>query len=44
MSLDNIKKLLDEVAQNELSDLHLVTGMPPYIRVASGEMLPLPNF
>jgi twitching motility protein PilT len=44
MSLDNLKKLLDEVAGNGLSDLHFTTGMVPYIRTREGEMIPVPAF
>ncbi len=44
MSLDNLKKLLSEVAENKLSDLHLTTGMVPYIRTKEGEMTPIPAF
>lgn len=44
MSLDQFKQLLGEVIQNELSDLHITTGMVPYIRTKEGEIIPIENF
>lgn len=44
MSLDQFKLLLNEVIQNQLSDLHISTGMVPYIRTKEGEIVPIDKF
>lgn len=44
MSLDQFKLLLNEVIQNQLSDLHITTNMVPYIRTQDGMVLPIENF
>ncbi len=44
MSLAHIQKLLDEISSNSLSDLHLTTGLVPYIRQPDGAMVPVVAF
>jgi twitching motility protein PilT len=38
----NIKDLLQLVVEKEASDLHIITGVPPFLRI-EGVLLPVPN-
>lgn len=44
MSLANIHKLLEEISSNSLSDLHLTTGLVPYIRQPDGQIIAVESF
>lgn len=43
MKTDNINSLLETAVDQKASDLHLTTGVPPYLRV-NGEIIPLTSF
>lgn len=40
--MDNIKNLLQNTVDSSASDLHLIAGIPPTLRI-DGELIPLPN-
>ncbi|MBI2430414.1 MAG: type IV pilus twitching motility protein PilT [Candidatus Levybacteria bacterium] len=39
----DLQKILSLIIQNNASDLHLIPGLPPMVRV-DGELMPLPSF
>lgn len=44
MSQKKFLSLIEEVIQNKISDLHISTNNPPYIRNKTGDIVPVESF